>query len=76
MKPHEQRVEKADLDAKIARIDAFAVGDVYPMLPDRQRALLAEQRHYMGLYSRVLGVRIAEFEFEPEPEAPPQQGEP
>jgi hypothetical protein len=77
MKPHEQRVfaEKAELDEKIARLDAFLGGDAsHVLLTERQRQLLTEQRHYMSLYSKVLGVRISEFEPEPPP-AEPDLGE-
>ena len=77
MRPHELRVvaEKADLDDNLARLDAALANPAFTAeRTKRQLQLLAEQRHYMSLYSQVLGVRIAEFEPEA-PAAEPAPGE-
>jgi hypothetical protein len=61
--PHQQRVidEKAELDARIAALTAFINGDVFMTLDDMDAELLCDQALAMGVYSTVLGKRIARF---------------
>lgn len=63
LQPHQQRVvdEKADLDGKIERLDAFIHGKIYPALADAERSRLMRQFCHMKDYSNVLGERIAAF---------------
>ena len=63
MKPHEQRVvaEKADLDERIAKLDAFIAAEMFKTIDAEDRGLLLAQRHYMSHYSQALALRIARF---------------
>jgi hypothetical protein len=63
MQPHQERVaiEKRELDEKIAKLDAFRHGDVYPTLEEVERLRLTRQWCHMKDYSNVLGERIAAF---------------
>lgn len=62
--PHEQRVidEKADLDARAAKLATFLAGELFAGLPLVDQHLLALQHDAMGAYSYILGERIARFE--------------
>lgn len=51
--------EKADLDSKIGRLDAFMGSDEFPGLSDTQKTLLTKQRQAMLAYSHILAERIA-----------------
>lgn len=63
MLPHQQRVvdEKAELDDKIAKLEAFKKGDLFKSLDVEDRALLVVQATYMEAYSKTLGKRIDRF---------------
>jgi hypothetical protein len=63
MKPHEQRVvlEQQDLEEKIQKLDAFALTDVFKMLPVEDRCLLTKQASVMREYSAILIDRINRF---------------
>ncbi len=61
--PHQQRVvdEKADLDEKIQKLNAFFGTPIYAGLDDAERGRLVMQEVYMHQYSGVLAERIAAF---------------
>ncbi len=64
MQPYQQRVveEKAELDAKISRIEAFINNNTKVLsLPVDEHSRLLQQATVMRAYSRILGLRIAEF---------------
>ena len=65
IQPHQQRVieEKADLDAKIARLADFIVlSDAYKRLGPAEKGRLHRQHTHMLAYSGVLLERIEAFE--------------
>ena len=63
LEEHQQRVvaEKADLDAKIAKLQAFKAGPTWTGLPGAERGRLDAQFSIMQAYSRILEMRIAAF---------------
>ncbi len=63
MKPHQERVvtEKQELDAKLEKLAAFIIGDIFPTLPDAEQSQLQRQRNAMEDYSEILGERITAF---------------
>jgi uncharacterized protein len=63
MQAHQERVvtEKAELDAKIEKLDVFRHGDIYHTLSVAERDRLTRQYAHMKDYSNVLGERIAAF---------------
>jgi hypothetical protein len=65
MQEYQQRVvqEKANLDEKIAKLNAFLGQDGFPArVPDEaERSRLTSQFSVMSEYSRILGERIANF---------------
>ena len=63
LKPHQQRVveEKAELDGRIAKLDAFTRTPKFERLDDEEKSRLMEQFDAMTKYARVLGRRIANF---------------
>lgn len=63
LKPHQQRVveEKAELDERIAKLDAFTRTPTFGRLDDGERSLLLEQANTMTRYSKILGARIVNF---------------
>lgn len=67
MQDFQQRVvdEKAELDGKLARLNAFMETAVYLALPWDERCRLSLQVAVMGAYSDVLGERVAAFDLLP-----------
>lgn len=63
LKPHEQRVvaEKAELDEKIAKLQAFIKSEAGLSIPAIEHGLLRQQAEAMESYSWILGVRIRRF---------------
>lgn len=63
MQPHQQRVveEKAELDAKRAKLDLFVYTTTFDDLPLEERRRLNRQLTAMNDYSQVLGERLAAF---------------
>jgi hypothetical protein len=63
MEPHQERVvtEKAELDEKIDKLDAFRAGTIFPTLPTEEQDRLNQQLSHMRAYSGVLADRIAAF---------------
>lgn len=63
MAPHQQRVveEKAELDAKLEKLNEFGQGPIFPTLPAEEQERLVRQSKLMDKYSVVLGERIAAF---------------
>lgn len=61
--PHQQRVldEKAELDVRHSKLQAFFGTPVFTGLDEEERERLAAQARVMGDYSRILGDRIAAF---------------
>jgi len=59
----QQRVidEKRELDEKRSRLDDFQAGDTFAGLEPMDRALLNKQMDAMGIYSRILEMRIERF---------------
>jgi hypothetical protein len=53
--------EKAQLDAKLAKLRSFMNGSVFPTLPGDDQDLLSEQANLMQQYSDVLNRRIERF---------------
>ena len=54
-------IEKAELDAKLKKLDAFRCTEEHDALSILERARLGEQSVAMRRYSQVLGERIASF---------------
>lgn len=63
LQPHQQRVvaEKAELDEKLAKMDAFGRTPLFASLPADEQGRLNRQHSLMEQYSAVLGERIAAF---------------
>lgn len=63
MTSHQQRVveEKAELDEKLAKLNAFGQGEIFPTLPAEEQERLMRQSKIMDQYSVVLSERIAAF---------------
>lgn len=63
MQPHQQRVidEKAELDEKREKLDAFGRTPMFTGLPQQEKERLTAQAHIMTMYSAVLSDRIAAF---------------
>ena len=63
LQPHQQRVvdEKAELDAKLAKLDAFGRTEMFASLPPDEQGRLNRQHSIMEQYSAVLGERIRAF---------------
>ena len=63
LQPHQQRVvtEKAELDEKLAKLDAFGRTTLFASLPAEEQGRLNRQHSLMEQYSAVLGERIAAF---------------
>jgi len=63
MKPHQERVieEKAQLDERLAKLNEFGRGTIFPNLPAAEQERLQRQSKIMDQYSVVLGERIAAF---------------
>ena len=63
MEPYQERVvqEKADLDNRLARLDAFGRTDTFSNLPAGEQGRLNRQHSVMEDYSSILGERIAAF---------------
>lgn len=63
MKPYQQRVvdEKAELDAKLERLQAFLVEDPPDAIDEAERGRMGMQAHIMAEYSAILAERIANF---------------
>lgn len=63
MKPHQERViqEKLELDEKRNKLQAFIDGDVFKTIDGTEQLRLRQQIWVMGLYSQILGERIAAF---------------
>lgn len=63
MEPYQQRVvdEKHELDAKIAKLDAFMAGDEWHALSQTQQQLLNRQRAAMVSYADALSERLLTF---------------
>jgi hypothetical protein len=53
--------EKAQLDARLARLRAFIGGETFSALDGLQRDLMQRQAAYMAAYSQTLGERIDTF---------------
>ena len=60
---YQQRIitEKAELDEKLAKLDAFGRTDRFASLSDDEQGRLNRQHSLMEEYSAVLGERIANF---------------
>lgn len=50
--------EKAELDRKIADLDNFVNGELFPRLGEVAKSHLRSQRYYMRGYSEILNQRI------------------
>lgn len=65
MAPHQERVvtEKAELDEKLAKLNAFTttLNATFAGLQPAEQERLIRQRGIMAQYSAVLGERIAAF---------------
>jgi len=64
MKPYQERVvkERAELDEKLEKLNAFGTSDFFSSLPLDEQQRLIRQSKIMDQYSVVLGERIAAFE--------------
>lgn len=60
---HQERVvlERAELDARAGKLEAFIHGPTYPDLESAERMRLLDQHAAMTEYSRILADRIAAF---------------
>lgn len=63
LQTYQQRVvaEKAELDEKLAKLDAFGRTQIFASLSADEQGRLNRQHSLMGKYSAVLGERIAAF---------------
>ena len=63
LQPHQQRVvaEKAELDEKLTKLDAFGRTPLFALLPADEQGRLNRQHSVMEQYSAILGERIAAF---------------
>lgn len=63
IKAHEQRVmeERMELEAKIAKLDAFIDADLFRTLDAAEQLRLHRQLKAMKVYASILGERIAAF---------------
>ncbi len=63
MIPYQKRVidEKAELDDKLAKLNAFFPTAVFAALERHERELLLRQSTYMSMYADVLRQRIGAF---------------
>jgi len=63
MEPHQQRVvdEKNELDERLAKLNEFGKGEIFPTLPEAEQARLKKQSGLMDELSVVLAERIAAF---------------
>ena len=63
MQAFQQRVvdEKAELDEKLSKLDAFVLTGKFDALPNAEQERMQRQQKAMGEYSAVLGERIAAF---------------
>lgn len=63
LQPYQRGVvdEKAELDEKVTKLDAFMGTEAYFALPEPERYRMARQTRYMTSYSVVLGERIQAF---------------
>lgn len=61
--PHQQRVvdEKAELDDRRAKLDAFYATPIFHGLSEAEQQRLQRQGLAMTTYSEILGERIAAF---------------
>ena len=61
--PHQQRVlaEKAELDDRLAKLQAFSLNPIFYGLPTDEQDRLQKQAVAMQAYSEVLGERITAF---------------
>jgi len=55
------RIEKAELDAKLHKLQDFLVSSIFTTLPDDERVRLQRQAHWMEGYSDILTERISAF---------------
>lgn len=55
------KVEKGQLDTKIAALAAFGTTSLYKNLPEEEKDRLNLQMHAMQMYSTILKQRIAAF---------------
>lgn len=63
MEAYQERVikEKAELDAKLEKLDHFLAGEVAKTIPREERDRLVRQLGHMQSYADVLGERIKNF---------------
>lgn len=63
MQDYQQRVidEKAELDERLAKLNAFIDGPKWGTVPDAEQLRMLRQSRLMMGYSSVLGERIAAF---------------
>lgn len=63
MQPHQQRVvqEKAELDEKIEKLEAFIQSEKFKVVDSEDSFLLNQQLAYMLAYSNTLQMRIERF---------------
>ena len=63
MQPYQARVveEKAELDEKLAKLQAFLSTPIYQALDSEERIRLQRQSSIMQEYSDILAERIAAF---------------
>lgn len=63
LQPHQERVvaERAEVSAKVDRLDSFIRSDSFDMVPIDEQVRLARQLHIMMSLRDVLDERIAAF---------------
>lgn len=63
LQPHQQRVveERAELEDKLGKLQAFITGERFAAVPDAEQGRLVLQHNIMNAYSLVLEMRIAAF---------------
>ena len=63
LQPHQQRVveERAELEDKLGKLQAFITGERFASVPDAEQGRLVLQHKLMESYALVLEQRIAAF---------------
>ena len=63
LQPHQQRVveERAELEDKLGKLQAFITGERFASVPDAEQGRLVLQHHIMTALALVLEQRIAAF---------------
>ena len=64
LETHQYRLlnERAELQDRLEKLDAFIRSDAFPCVPPAERGRLEKQSHLMGEYLNVLNLRVEAIE--------------